>query len=100
VNGGCCALDKYGGHPSHGVCLRICKNNGECVVHKGGILKGAVGLAKAHLGIDAADKETVESRQATCLGCDRFDFGKCKECGCYLHAKVRIKSETCPIGRW
>ncbi len=117
---GCCALGKYGGRPSYGVCLKICKNNTETETTPfwdGKIpplplpgemptaslldkMKGAAGLVKAELGIGKVDDATEAKRRALCVECDQYDFGRCLECGCYLHAKVKIESETCPIGRW
>lgn len=54
--------------------------------------------------------ELRESRTAICLECDRhevvkiplttIDFLKCRECGCAINAKVRLKSSKCPLGKW
>jgi len=62
--------------------------------------KGAVKLAKAELGVDDVSLEVLTERRTICNTCDKNDFGRCQECGCYLWAKTRLKSEKCPIGSW
>ena len=64
------------------------------------LIMGGAKLLKSELGIDAADKETVESRKNICLGCDKYNFGVCSDCGCFCAAKVKLSSEKCPIGKW
>tara|TARA_R110000744_G_scaffold66072_8_gene135091 strand:- start:415 stop:726 length:312 start_codon:yes stop_codon:yes gene_type:complete len=64
------------------------------------MLQGSAALLKAELGIDAADEETMAKRKATCLACDSYDFGVCNDCGCFCAAKVKLKSEACPQGKW
>lgn len=64
------------------------------------LIKGAVGLAKAHAGIDKADDETVSERFRQCLACEHHDHGKCGKCGCWIGPKIRVKGEACPVGRW
>ena len=54
--------------------------------------------------------ELRESRIKICRECDQyeivkipltnFDFLKCRECGCAINAKARIKRSTCPLGKW
>lgn len=47
------------------------------------------------------DRSSVAYRIETCKNCDRLNTLKfCKECGCFMPAKVRIKSASCPIGKW
>jgi hypothetical protein len=47
-----------------------------------------------------------ERRLAICLACPSFDpdgwggSGRCLECGCSTYAKSRIRSQSCPIGKW
>lgn len=62
--------------------------------------KAAVRFARS--GMATADQATVEERRSICRGCDRFDAeaDMCRECGCYLAAKVRMASEACPLGKW
>ncbi len=43
-----------------------------------------------------------EERLRICRACERFEprRTRCKECGCMLKAKLRMATETCPIGKW
>lgn len=66
----------------------------------GGVIKGMIGLAKSELGLGRADAEAVASRQAVCQACPENDLGRCRACGCYLWAKVRLKRESCPKRKW
>lgn len=63
-------------------------------------LRGAKGLLKAELGMDAVSLEVLQQRRASCEGCRHYEFGVCGKCGCYLAAKARDAKEKCPIGRW
>lgn len=62
--------------------------------------KGIVGLAKAVIGIDATPRHQRQARQSTCKGCPDRRGAVCGLCGCVLAAKVRLKGETCPVGKW
>ncbi len=64
------------------------------------LILGGAKLLKSELGIDASDEETVEKRKKLCIGCDKYDFGVCSDCGCFCAAKVKLTSEKCPIGKW
>lgn len=64
------------------------------------LLLGGAKLLKAELGMDASDEETMESRKSICQSCEHYDFGVCGECGCFCAAKVKLKSESCKIGKW
>lgn len=46
--------------------------------------------------------EVVLERRAICEGCDRRDPipNRCRECGCYLDAKIRFALDSCPLGKW
>lgn len=64
-------------------------------------IKGAVKLAKAELSIDKASADTIELRKKMCIPCDQNDIGCCIACGgCYIHAKIRLRREFCPDGKW
>lgn len=41
-------------------------------------------------------------RWSICIDCDRLfrPTRQCKECGCFMKIKVRIKSQKCPLGKW
>lgn len=72
------------------------------------ISHGALGIAKAIMGVDPAPKEEVARRRAICRGCEfvipcKFQPGKvcqCGKCSCILPAKTLVASEQCPIGKW
>ena len=64
------------------------------------LAKGGAKLLKAQLGIDACDDATIIDRRNICESCEHYDFGVCNECGCFCSAKVRLKSEKCPEGKW
>jgi len=66
----------------------------------GDLVRGAVGVAKAALGVQAAPDETVRARWAACLACEAHDCGRCRECGCFTGAKIRVAGESCPRGLW
>jgi predicted Zn-ribbon and HTH transcriptional regulator len=46
-----------------------------------------------------------KQRLDICLDCDRlFELiphaPQCKECGCFMKVKTRLKSSSCPLGKW
>lgn len=45
-------------------------------------------------------KDVSDYRLALCEICDRFEDGKCKECGCIMRIKTQFSEMECPIGRW
>lgn len=51
-------------------------------------------------GFSMAGEDEVARRLAICATCPQWDDGRCKLCGCYLAAKVRLKTEHCPISKW
>ena len=61
---------------------------------------GGTKIGLAALGLMASSEETIEQRKAACLQCEHYDFGVCEECGCFLAAKVALKTERCPKGKW
>lgn len=73
------------------------------------VVRGAVGVGKAVLGIDRAAPEVRAQRLAICRGCDHFkphnsrfadSLSRCAECDCVIHLKVKVAGETCPVGKW
>ena len=47
------------------------------------------------------EKELALSRAAECDICpSQTKVKTCKECGCYLPAKVRSETSKCPLGKW
>ena len=66
-----------------------------------GMLKGAAKLVRSELGlIILKDPELIAARRRACEACDRWEHGKCGECGCYTWAKSRLSAEVCPLGKW
>ncbi len=68
-------------------------------------IHGAVGLVKAAVGMDKAPRELVEKRQEICDNCEHAVlrtgvFWQCDICKCATAAKIRLKGEKCPIGKW
>jgi hypothetical protein len=59
-------------------------------------LAGAVGRFIGSGG-KLATAEERDRRLAICGGCDRFEDGRCRECGCRLAWKVSMASEHCPL---
>jgi len=77
-----------------------CQSCSDTAAKRGSISKGLVGLAKAQFGIGRAPDELIANRKAICMNCPANDIGRCAKCGCYIHAKIRIRKEVCPIRRW
>ena len=42
------------------------------------------------------------ARLSTCRECPSYDDiqHRCKECGCFLGAKVKFSASSCPLGKW
>lgn len=47
-------------------------------------------------------EEDAIKRYETCLACPRLlqSTKQCRECGCFMALKVKLKEATCPIGKW
>jgi hypothetical protein len=47
-------------------------------------------------------KEKAVERFMTCLDCERLlrPTYNCKECGCFMKIKVKLESQSCPLGKW
>lgn len=45
---------------------------------------------------------TAEERMSVCEKCEFFNsyLKTCRKCGCFLPAKIKIKSSTCPLTKW
>lgn len=48
------------------------------------------------------DKTTYYARLQICTQCDKLEkpLYRCKECGCIVPAKAKIKNSTCPLNKW
>ena len=69
------------------------------------IAHGVVGLAKVLTNVNRASDATIAAREATCGGCEHLDrsllgIRRCDKCGCAVAAKIRLKAERCPVGKW
>ena len=47
-------------------------------------------------------KPEAQARYDICKKCDRFIpiTAQCKECGCFMKLKVKIKPMSCPLDKW
>lgn len=46
------------------------------------------------------NKAMAKPRLEICKVCPSNILGVCTHCGCPVRAKVRLKEETCPEGKW
>lgn len=74
-----------------------------------GLLKRAGGLAKAIgsetkamvQGLPNLTARQVAARLAACASCDQLRSNRtCAKCGCFVDAKARFRSQTCPLRKW
>mgnify|MGYP001274817328 CR=1 FL=1 len=81
----------------------------------GAIAAGVSAITREVRGVNQASDETVQSRRATCLGCERCvdcvgGLAKCcgqllrpksgASCGCVIERKIRVRDGACPINKW
>jgi hypothetical protein len=45
-------------------------------------------------------EDIITKRAEICDRCDKKQFIICGECGCVIWAKIRLKKEKCPLGKW
>ncbi len=64
-----------------------------------GNLAGAL-FAWAVSGFSTASAEEQARRLDICRACPEWDGSRCRKCGCYTAAKVRMKTEHCPMSKW
>ena len=79
------------------------------------IVRGALGLSRAGLGVGPADPQQVLARRKACSVRDaarhRNNIGvgglmvltpmsTCRACKCHIRAKTSLASEKCPLGKW
>ncbi len=50
----------------------------------------------------AVSEGIQRARINTCRNCPAYDDiqHRCKECGCFLAAKVKFSAASCPLGKW
>jgi hypothetical protein len=47
------------------------------------------------------DQQMMLDRWRVCRTCDRLDsLFRCRECGCFMKAKVKLSNSECPVGKW
>lgn len=49
-----------------------------------------------------ADDSVSEHRMSLCKECPELlpISNQCKQCGCFMSAKVKLQLATCPLGKW
>lgn len=50
-----------------------------------------------------APEAVIAGRSRTCAGCDKNtggDWPQCRQCTCFIEAKVLLSAESCPHGYW
>ena len=65
------------------------------------LLKKCINIIKGYwfLSWGMNDKLSRE-RMSKCLECDLLKRWFCKDCGCFVPAKTRVKGESCSQGKW
>lgn len=70
----------------------------------GKVAHGAAGLVKAAghaVYINRVPIAVIDHRVNACKTCEHGGANWfCGQCGCLIGAKIRVKDEKCPIGRW
>lgn len=53
-------------------------------------------------GLAMVDDAEQERRLSICRGCEKFvaEDMRCRACGCGLNLKARVRSSSCPLGKW
>lgn len=57
-------------------------------------------------GFATTPPEALAERQSICRACPEWDAaalnstGRCRKCGCSTWAKLRMATESCPLGKW
>ena len=117
VKGGCCSLGKFGGAPSFGTCILVCKKYkgkqtlDDILLAMPSLTQQAKNLAIAAAKVVKAKikgeqviatKRVQANRKKICDSCNRLDkkSGRCSECGCQYKFKLATATEECPIGKW
>lgn len=50
--------------------------------------------------VEPVPGEEVERRLAICKSCDHWTGRRCRVCGCLTALKARLRSQSCPRGKW
>jgi len=51
-------------------------------------------------GLKTSPAEVSRQRLETCRTCEHHTGVRCRVCGCFTSAKVKILTEACPLGKW
>lgn len=57
-------------------------------------------------GFTIADEKLYNDRKSVCATCEEWDtkgffnMGKCNQCGCNTAVKLKLATESCPLGKW
>lgn len=53
-------------------------------------------------GQPAVEEAEVTRRLTLCHRCELFlrPQQRCSQCGCYMKFKSRLRSQSCPVGKW
>lgn len=85
------------------------------ILGKAGKLPSVLEMGRSALGdiikwsavkFGRCDEEQINARLSECRVCPYWDpeafrgTGRCKKCGCSTWAKIKLKSASCPDGRW
>lgn len=70
-----------------------------------GLLRMALTATKAMAtfigtGMKTAPADAQRARLDVCRGCEHHTGLRCRICGCFTAAKVKMAHEKCPIGKW
>lgn len=52
--------------------------------------------------VERATDEEESTRYSLCQDCSEFIklTSQCKQCGCIMKLKTKLKAAACPIGKW
>lgn len=51
--------------------------------------------------IGRVETDIADKRFAICKECPMLlPTGNCRECGCFMHAKVKLPNAYCPLHKW
>jgi tetratricopeptide (TPR) repeat protein len=51
-------------------------------------------------GLKTSPADVVRQRLDTCRTCEHHTGIRCRVCGCFTSAKVKLVHEACPLGKW
>lgn len=53
-------------------------------------------------GVPGVEDAEVARRLALCHRCELFihQQKRCSQCGCFMKFKARLRSQSCPVGKW